>query len=140
MPSAVRVPEPLVVARRLLLSGDHLVLLDADLADLFGVPVERLVEVILHSKPKIPVEFAFFLEPNEIQNLVPRIRASHRSADRKRLLAFTEHGVIAVATRLKSARAVEISIAIVRVFVKLREDDGLLALLAPGLPSHRELH
>jgi hypothetical protein len=115
-------------------------LLDMDVADLFGVPVERLVEVILPSKPKIPVDFAFFLKHSEIPRLIPRITASHWSANRKRLLAVTEHGVIAVGSRLKSARAIEISIAIVRVFVKLREEDGLLALLAPGLPSHRELH
>ena len=140
MPSTVRVPDPLDIARRIRLSGNQLVLLDVDLADLFGIAVERLVELVLQSQPKIPVEFSFFLEPNEIQNLVPRIKASHRSADRKRLLAVTEHGIIATASMLNSARAIETSIAIVRVFVKLREDDGLLALMAPEMPSHRELH
>jgi hypothetical protein len=120
--------------------GEQLVLLDVDLADLFGVTVERLVELVLQSQPKPAVEFAFFIEPNEIRRLVPRITASHRSADRKRLLAVTEHGVIVVASMLNSAPAIETSIAIVRVFVKLREDDGLLALMTPGTPSHRELH
>jgi hypothetical protein len=120
--------------------GGKLILLDVDLADLLGVPVECLVELILQSKPTIPGEFAFFLEPNDIQSLVPRIRASHWSSGRARILAVTEHGAIMAASMLKSVRATEISIAIVRVFVKLREDDGLLALMAPGTPSPRELH
>jgi len=140
VPTTVRVPKPLDIARRIRLHGEWLVLLDVDLAHLFDVAVEHLVDLILQSQPKCPVEFAFFLEPNEIQNLVPRVKASYRSADRKRLLAVTEHGVIVAASMLNSARAIEISIAIVRVFVKLREADGLLALLAPGLPSRRELH
>lgn len=136
---AVQVPEPLDIARHIRLYGDTLVLLDVDLADLFGVTAERLVEVVLQSHPILPVEIAFFIGPSEIQNLVPRIRASHQSAGRERVLAVTEHGVLVAGSMLNSARAIETSIAIVRVFVKLRVDDGLLALLTPGAPSRREL-
>ena len=140
MPAAVQVPKPLDIARRIRLYGEQLVLLDVDLADLFGVSVKRLVEVVLQSHPKLPVEIASFIGPDEIKNLMPRLKASHWSAGRQRVLAVTEHGVLVAGSMLNSAHAIETSIAIVRAFVKLREDDGLLALMTPGAPSRRELH
>jgi ORF6N domain-containing protein len=87
------------------------VILDVDLADLYGVASERLIELVKCNQPKFTVEFAFSVEPDELRDLEPRVAC----------LAFTEHGVINAASVLNSPHAVEMSIQVVRAFVKLRE-------------------
>ena len=107
------------IAKQIRMLRGQLVILDADLADLFGVAPERLIELVKRNQPKFSVEFAFNIEPDELRNLGPRVAS----------LAFTEHGVIIAAGVLNSPHAVEMSIHVVRAFVKLRE----------SLPSDREI-
>jgi len=96
-------------------------LLDADLAALYGVSPRRLNEQVKRNQARFPLDFAFRLEINEIQNLKSQIATSSWGGKRKPPLAFTEHGSIMAATVLNSSRAVEMSVYVVRAFVKLRE-------------------
>jgi phage regulator Rha-like protein len=100
------------------------VLLDADLAELYGVTTKRLNEQIRRNKERFPADFMFRLTPAEYgalrsQNATLNIA---RGQHRKYLpYVFTEHGAIMAAAVLNSPRAVEISIYVVRAFVRLRE-------------------
>ncbi len=96
-------------------------MLDADLAALYGVSPRRLNEQVKRNQARFPLDFAFRLEINEIQNLKSQIATSSWGGKRKPPLAFTEHGSIMAATVLNSSRAVEMSVYVVRAFVKLRE-------------------
>jgi adenylate cyclase class IV len=102
---------PTDIAKRIRVLRGQLVLLDVDLADLYDVVPERLVDLVRKNQPKLSVEFAFSIEPNEIRDLESRVAA----------LAFTEHGVIIAASMLNSPRAVTVSVQVVRAFVKLRD-------------------
>lgn len=129
MPSTIRQSDPTDIAKRIRVLRGQLVLLDVDLADLYGVAPERLADLVRRNQPNVSVEFAFSIEPNEIRNLQPTVAASSRGGNRGAPLGFTEHGVIMAATVLNSPHAVEMSIQVVRAFVKLRE----------ALPSDLEL-
>lgn len=99
------------------------VLLDADLAKLYGVTSKRLNEQVRRNRNRFPEDFAFHLEFNELlMNRAQIATGSQKHRDpRFPPLAFTEHGAIMAATVLNSPRAVEMSVYVVRAFVKLRQ-------------------
>jgi hypothetical protein len=102
------------------------VMLDADLADLYGVTTRRLNEQVRRNIERFPADFAFQLTNQEIAILMSQNATSSQVAGghggrRKRPLVFTEHGAIMAASVLNSPRAVEVSVFVVRAFVKLRE-------------------
>jgi len=100
------------------------VLLDSDLAELYGVPTRRLNEQVRRNKQRFPDDFMFQLTKEEVEALRSQnaILKSGRGQHRKYLpYAFTEHGAIMAATVLSSPRAVEVSLFVVRAFVKLRQ-------------------
>ena len=97
------------------------VLLDAELAVLYGVTTRRLNEQVRRNRKRFPDDFLFELTTEEFANLKSRFATSSWGGRRKRPFAFTEHGAIQAATILNSPRAVEMSIYVVRAFVKLRE-------------------
>ncbi|MDD3089502.1 MAG: ORF6N domain-containing protein, partial [Candidatus Omnitrophica bacterium] len=98
------------------------VMIDRDLAELFGVETKYLNRQVRRNKAKFPPEFAFRLAPRERKELVT---FCHRFGSMKHSsslpYAFTEHGVAMLATVLSSDKAVRMSIAIIKTFVKLRE-------------------
>lgn len=96
----------LEIARRIRILHGQLVLTDIDLADLLCVSPRRLAEVVRCANVKLPDEFVITIRPTGAQ---------------EEQLAFTEHGVIMAAAALNDPYAVEMSIRIVRAFVKLRE-------------------
>jgi phage regulator Rha-like protein len=99
------------------------VILDADLAQLYGVPVKRLNEQISRNADRFPADFLFRLSAAEYEKLRSQIATSSSTHGGRRYLpyAFTEHGAIMAATVLNSERAVEMSIFVVRAFVRMRE-------------------
>lgn len=103
------------------------VILDADLSAIYGVPTKRLNEQVRRNKTKFPPDFAFRLIRKEIENLKSQFATSSRKVGfghggaRKPPWVFTEHGALMAATVLNSSRAVEMSLFIVRAFVKMRE-------------------
>jgi hypothetical protein len=105
----------------LVLRGQR-VILDADLAVLYGVSTKQLNQQIKRNSERFPVEFAFRLTAKEVENLRSQIVTSRQhGGPRYSPRAFTEHGVLMAANVLNSPRAVAVSIALVRAFIRVRE-------------------
>ncbi len=104
----------------------HRVMLDSDLAALYGVTTARLNEQVKRNLPRFPPDFMFALTRNELTNLISQFAtSSSRHGGRHKLPnAFTEHGAVMLASVLNSPIAVAASIQVVRAFVQLR---GVLA-------------
>src|SRR4030043_383787 len=97
------------------------VILDADLAVLYGVETKRLNEQVRRNIHKFPEDFMFQLTKEEFENLKSQIATSSWGGRRKPPLVFTEHGALQAANVLNSAQANKMSVFIVRAFVRLRE-------------------
>jgi hypothetical protein len=100
------------------------VILDADLAQLYGVTTKRLNEQYRRNVGRFPQDFAFQVTAEEWTPLRSQIATlkTGRGSHRKYLpLAFTEHGALMVANILNSPRAVVMSVYVIRAFVKMRE-------------------
>ena len=96
--------------------------LDRDLAELYGVTTYRLNEQVKRNRDRFPQDFMFQLTRQEVDELRSQfaISKSTRGGSRYQPYAFTEHGVVMAATVLNSTVAVEASITIVRAFIRLR--------------------
>ncbi|MHC4211830.1 MAG: ORF6N domain-containing protein [Planctomycetota bacterium] len=97
------------------------VLLDSDLAELYGVESKVLNQAVSRNKDRFPDDFMFQLSIEEFDNLRSQNVTSSWGGRRYRPYAFTEQGVAMLSSVLRSKRAVEVNIAIMRTFVKLRE-------------------
>jgi phage regulator Rha-like protein len=111
------------VESRILVLREQKVILDSDLAELYGVPVKRLNEQVKRNQERFPPDFMFRLSGEESDALRSQSATSKtgRGGRRYAPYAFTEHGAIMAATVLNSERAVEMSVFVVRAFVRLRE-------------------
>jgi hypothetical protein len=96
-------------------------MLDADLAELYQVATRRLNEQVRRNLSRFPDDFAFQLTADEATNLKSQFATSSWGGRRTPPYAFTEHGVAMLSSVLKSGRAVQMSILIIRAFVKMRE-------------------
>ena len=114
------------VARLIYSLRDQRVILDSDLASLYGVPTKALNQAVKRNRERFPEEFMFQLsweEVSHLSSLRSQIVTLKRGAHLKyRPLAFTEHGALMASTILNSPRAVAMSVYIIRAFVKMRED------------------
>lgn len=109
------------ITQRIFVLREQKVLLDSDLATLYGVETRRLNEQVRRNRERFPQDFIFELDADEFRNLKSQFATSSWGGRRKLPLAFTEHGAIMAATVLNSPRAVEVSVYVVRAFVRLRE-------------------
>ena len=111
------------LSERILVLRGIRVMLDADLALLYGVQTRRLNEQVRRNLKRFPSEFLFRLTNQELMSLMSQIATSKpgRGGMRKRPFVFTEHGAIMAATVLNSPRAIEMSVFVVRAFVQLRK-------------------
>lgn len=113
---------PIIVENYILLLRNQKVMLDRDLAELYGVETKYLNRQVKRNQARFPEEFVFQLTKAERDELVTNW---HRLATLKHTnsmpYAFTEHGVAMLASLLKGERAVQISIYIINTFIKLRE-------------------
>jgi len=143
---------PYAVEDVILTIRGHKVILDRDLAMLYGVEVKRLNEQVKRNRDRFPDDFAFRLTPQEVTNLKsqfatssfpgmrPQIATASAHGGRRKLpYAFTEHGAIMAATVLNSSKAVEMSVFVVRAFVKMREQLMATATLAKRLAEVEKL-
>jgi phage regulator Rha-like protein len=114
---------PYAVESRILLLRHQRVILDADIAELYGVEVKVLNQQIKRNQKRFPADFVFQLSAKEYEGLRSQIVTSKETRGGRRYLpyAFTEHGAIMAATVLNSERAVQMSVFVVRAFVRLRE-------------------
>jgi len=119
---AVLVPVERIERAILLIRGEK-VILDADLAELYGVPTGRLNEQVRRNGGRFPSDFMFQLTEEEFLALRSQIAISKagRGGRRYSPYAFTEHGAIMAANVLSSERAVAASVIVVRAFVRLRQ-------------------
>jgi hypothetical protein len=121
----------------------HRVMLDSDLAMIYGVTTKRLNEQLKRNHLRFPPDFAFQLTVQEFRNLKSQIAtsslrsqsvtSSSHGGKRKLPWVFTEHGALMLASVLNSALAVQASVRVVRAFVRLREMVAANAQLAAKL-------
>lgn len=118
-----RLLAPKPIDNRILLIRGQKVLLDSDLAVLYGVEVRALNQAIKRNEERFPSDFLFRLSEKEAALLRSHFVISNSKQGGRRYLpwVFTEHGAIMAAGVLNSPRAVEMSIFVVRAFVRLRE-------------------
>ncbi len=110
------------VEQRILLVRGHKVIVDADLAQFYGVTTKRLNEQVKRNKGRFPEDFIFQLTAEEKAELVANCdHLASLKFSSSLPNAFTEHGAIMAAGVLNSERAVELSVFVVRAFVRLRE-------------------
>jgi phage regulator Rha-like protein len=141
--SPVDVPAPAVESIALSITElrGQRVLLDSDLAALYGVETKRLNEQVKRNALRFPTDFVFQLEAAEFDALRSQIATLKpgRGSHRKYLpYAFTEHGAIMAAMVLNSAQAVEVSVYVVRAFVRLRQSAAVNAEVAKRLDALEE--
>jgi hypothetical protein len=118
------------VAHRILLIRGAKVMLDTDLAELYGVPTKALNQAVRRNIERFPADFMFQLSSKEKEEVVTNCDHLARLKFSRTLpYAFTEHGALMLGNVLKSNRAVEVSLMVVRTFVQLRE----------MLSTHKEL-
>jgi ORF6N domain-containing protein len=111
------------------------VMLDSDLAAIYGTSTMRLNEQFRRNRQRFPEDFAFQLIPEEFKRLISQIAISKKGRGGRRKLpwVFTEHGAIMLASVLNSRIAVQASVRVVRAFVRLREMVAANAELAARL-------
>jgi phage regulator Rha-like protein len=113
-----------MIERRIYLIRNQKVMLDSDLAELYQVPTKAFNQAVKRNSDRFPEDFMFQLNKRELENWRSQIVTSNPAAKmglRRPPYAFTEHGVAMLSAVLHSERAVQMSILIVRAFVKLRE-------------------
>ena len=98
------------------------VLLDMDLAEFYGVETRSLIQALKRNIERFPSDFVFQLDQDEFDSLRSQIVISKGKGGRRYLpYAFTEQGVAMLSSVLRSKRAIQVNVAIMRTFVKLRE-------------------
>jgi phage regulator Rha-like protein len=107
---------------KILLIRNQKVMVDRDLAELYGVTTKRLNQQVKRNKNRFPLDFMFQLKSAEKKEVVTNCNHLKNLKYSPNLpYVFTEHGALMLASVLNSSRAVEISIYVVRAFIKLRE-------------------
>lgn len=116
------IPNERIIQKIFLIRGQK-VILDSDLAVLYGVKTMVLNQAVKRNIKRFPVDFMFQLTAKEMENLISQfvISSGKHGGTRKVPLVFTEHGVLMLSSVLKSERATQVNIQIVRTFIKLRE-------------------
>ena len=122
------------VERTILLIRGHKVMLDTDLAQLYGVTTKRLNEQVKRNRNRFPLDFMFQLTSKEKAEVVANCdHLAKLKFSPAKPFAFTEHGAVMVASVLNSKMAIEVSVYVVRAFVKVREVLGAHSELAQKL-------
>jgi hypothetical protein len=117
-------PAPIsVIERRIYLIRGEKVMIDAGLADLYQVPTKRLNEAVKRNRDRFPPDFMFQLTEAEFDDFLRSQSATSSLSGGRRYLpyAFTEHGVAMLSSVLRSQRAIQMNVLIVRAFVRMRE-------------------
>jgi hypothetical protein len=115
------VPDELVMSKILLIRGKK-VMIDRDLAELYGVTTFRLNEQVKRNKKRFPEDFMFQVTKEEKQQLIERYASLETLKFSPSLPhVFTEHGAVMLASVLNSDRAIAVNIQIVRIFTRMRE-------------------
>ncbi|OGX27316.1 MAG: DNA-binding protein [Omnitrophica WOR_2 bacterium RIFCSPHIGHO2_01_FULL_48_9] len=122
------IPQEIIQNKIFIIQGKK-VMLDKDLAELYGVETEQLTRQVRRNIERFPEDFLLQLTKEEFQNLIRHFGGSSWGGTRKPPYAFTEHGILMLSSVLNSRRAIQVNIEIMRTFTRLRE----------MLASHKEL-
>jgi len=126
-----------IIEHRIYFIRNHKVMLDLDLAVLYGVETRVLNQAVKRNWERFPDDFMFQLTQKEAQNLRSQIVISKRGGRRYLPYAFTEQGVAMLSSVLRSKRAIRVNIAIMRTFVRLRQILATRKELAQKLEDSR---
>ena len=112
-----------LIERRIYLIRGHKVMIDVDLAELYGVPTKALNQQVQRNRKRFPEDFMFQLTKEEAENLRSQFVTSKAGRGGRRYLpyAFTEPGVAMLSSVLNSETAIEVNITIMRAFIRLRQ-------------------
>jgi hypothetical protein len=109
------------ISNKIYIIRNQKVMLDSDLALLYGVETKRLNEQVKRNETRFPLDFMFQLTELEFKNLKSQTATSSWGGTRKLPNAFTEHGVLMLSSVLKSDKAIQTNIQIMRIFTKVRQ-------------------
>ena len=109
-----------VIERKIYLIRGHKVMLDKDLASLYGVATFNLNKAVMRNFDRFPEDFMFQLNIEEYKNLIFQFGISSWGGTRKLPRVFTEQGVAMLSSVLRSKKAIHVNIAIMRTFVRLK--------------------
>lgn len=112
------------IEQKILIMRGHKVMLDSDLAALYGVETKKLIQAVKRNPDRFPTDFMFTLENQEVASLRSQIVTIKTGRGEHRKYApyvFTEQGVAMLSSILHSPRAIQVNIEIMRAFVKLRQ-------------------
>jgi hypothetical protein len=110
-----------IIMTKIYFIREQKVMIDSDLAELYGVETRRLNEQVKRNISRFPVDFMFQLTESEFDNLKSQIATSSWGGRRKQPYVFTEHGVLMLSSVLNSEKAVSVNIQIMRIFTKVRQ-------------------
>lgn len=113
-------PEEVIISKIYFIRNQK-VMLDKDLAELYGVTTGNLNKAVSRNSKRFPEDFMFKLNDAEFKDLMFQIGISKQGGTRKLPNVFTEHGVTMLSGILNSDRAIEVNVQIVRIFTKLKE-------------------
>jgi ORF6N domain-containing protein len=142
MPKLELVPAERIEERILLVRG-HRVMLDADLARLYEVPTKVLNQAVRRNDSRFPADFMFRLTQSEWTGILRSqfvTSSSKHGGRRSTPLAFTEQGIAMLSSVLRSERAIQVNIAIMRAFVRLRQLMAANEILAKRLADLEKRH
>jgi len=120
--NASLVPDKIIMDK-IYLIRDQKIMLDRDLAELYGVETKRLKEAVKRNLFRFPEDFMFELSKDEFENWRSQFATSNsdRMGLRYSPMAFTEHGVLMLSSILNSKKAIEVNIQIMRIFTRIRQ-------------------
>ncbi len=110
-----------VIEKRIFMVRNHRVMIDRDLAEMYEVETKMLNRAVKRNIERFPKDFMFQLTEKELSNLRFHFGTSKRGGRRYLPYVFTEQGVAMLSSVLRSKRAIQVNIAIMRAFVKLRQ-------------------
>jgi len=118
--STIVIPDELIFSK-IFLIRDKQVILDKDLADFYQVETKQLKRAVRRNIDRFPDDFMFELTLEEFQYLRSQFGTSSWGGSRYVPMAFTEHGIVMIASVLQSQRAINANIQIVRAFLRMRQ-------------------
>ena len=122
------------VEKRIITLRNQQVILDSDVAELYGVQTKRVNEAVSNNPEKFPEGYVFQIDEQEFTELRSKISTTKYQMTRQKPKAFTERGLYMLATILKSPKATETTIAIVEAYAKLKE----LSRVIVEVPQHED--
>jgi hypothetical protein len=136
------IPDEIILNKIYYIRGQK-VMLDSDLAELYGVETRRLNEQVSRNADRFPDDFMFRLNENEFESLMSQFATSKRGGRRKLPYVFSEHGVLMLSSVLNSKQAIQVNIQVMRIFTKVRQilfDNTELRLEIEKIKSRLDNH